>query len=339
MRVRLKQKPARSSFLANSSSEYRLSGNAGSGQMAMRPSPAPVLPAFLLAVLFGLIPATAAAQGDATLPGAPEPQQQKALASQTSAGLKAPAESPCQIKRDGDAFVQAAAAGAAAPDPNHPPVSPKLEPAPCPPLAPLINWYARFLNGPQVKPLRTREKGVLAIRNLVDPFNAITIAGNSAIFIAFNSHSAYGPGMGGFGGNVGITYAEDGIGEFFGTFLIPSIVHQDPHYHRMPQAGVKRRILHAIDQVEWTQGDNGKGMLNYATLLGFAIDGQLANMYVPGINTNASATASRYVIGLATAPIDNFITEFLPDVARRIHVRAVLVQRIIDQVARTDSGP
>ncbi len=307
--------------------------------MAKQPSPAPILLASSLAFVFWLVAAAAAAQSsNAPLEGFPPPQQATS-SSQTTAALNAPAESPCQIKRDGDAFAQAAAVGAVAEDPNHPPVSPKLEPAPCPPLAPLINWYARFLTGPQVKPLKAREKGLLAIRNLVDPFNATTIAGNSAIYIGINSHSAYGPGMSGFGENVGISYAEDGIGEFFGTFLIPSIVHQDPHYHRMPEASVSRRILHAIDQVEWTQGDNGKGMLNYASLLGFAIDDQFANMYVPGVQTDARATVSRYVIGLATAPIDNFITEFLPDVARHIHVREVLVQRIINQVARADSGP
>ena len=37
-------------------------------------------------------------------------------------------------------------------------------------------------------------------------------------------------------------------------------------------------------------------------------------------------------------PIDNFITEFLPDVARHIHVQIVLVQRIINQVAKTEGG-
>jgi hypothetical protein len=46
----------------------------------------------------------------------------------------------------------------------------------------------------------------------------------------------------------------------------------------------------------------------------------------------------RYGVGLATAPTDNFITEFLPDLARHIHIRIVLVQRIIDQVSRTDGG-
>ena len=71
---------------------------------------------------------------------------------------------------------------------------------------------------------------------------------------------------------VGVSYTEDMTGEFFGTFLIPSIVHQDPHYHRMPHASIPRRILHAAAQVFWTQGDNGKGMLNYADLVGFPID-------------------------------------------------------------------
>lgn len=204
---------------------------------------------------------------------------------------------------------------------------------------PLINWYARFLNGPQVKPFTPREKGLLAIRNLIDPFNAVTIAGNSAIFIGFNSHSAYGPGIKGFSENVGVSYSEDGIGEFFGTFAIPSIFHQDPHYHRMPEAGIRRRIAHVISQVAWTQGDDGKGMLNYGNVLGFAIDGQLENLYVPGIQTNGGATTSRYFIGLGTAPADNLVTEFLPDVARHIHLRIVLVQRIIDQVALRNSGP
>ena len=209
---------------------------------------------------------------------------------------------------------------------------------PCPPQ-PIINWFARFLNGPEVKPLTPKEKARLAVRNLLDPFNAITILGNSAITVGSDSHSPYGPGMPGFGRNVGVSVAQDMTGEFFGTFLIPSIVHQDPHYHRMPNAGIPRRIGHAILQVAWTQGDNGKGMLNYANLVGYAIDDEISNLYVPGRHTNLPASSARYGIGIATSPVDNFITEFLPDVARHIHVQIVLVQRVIDQVAKTEGGP
>jgi hypothetical protein len=208
---------------------------------------------------------------------------------------------------------------------------------PCPPQ-PLINWFARFLTGPEVKPLSPKEKARLALRNLLDPFNAITILGNSAITVASDAQSPYGPGMPGFARNVGVSFTQDLTGEFFGTFLIPSIVHQDPHYHRMPNATIRRRIGHAILQVVWTQGDNGEGMINYANLVGYAIDDEISNLYVPGRHTNLPSSSARYGIGIATSPIDNFITEFLPDVARHIHVQVVIVQRVIDQVAKTDDG-
>jgi hypothetical protein len=209
---------------------------------------------------------------------------------------------------------------------------------PCPIYVPFINWYARFLDGPKVKPLTPKEKAWLAVRNVTDPFNAITILGTSAISVAADPDSPYGPGFPGFGRSVGVAYTQDLTGEFFGTFLIPSIVHQDPHYHREPTESIKRRIGHAILQVVWTQGDNGKGMINYANLVGDAIEDEVANLYVPGRSTNLPASASRYGINLALTPTDNFITEFVPDIASRIHVHAVFVQRIIDQVAKSNGG-
>lgn len=260
----------------------------------------------------------------AALPDAPQPNSAR----------PAPV-GPCQVRNAAAATVSAGATSAlksAGLTPPHP-----VAAAPCPIYVPIINWYSRFLDGPKVKPLTPKEKAWLAIRNVSDPFNALTILGQSAIAVGADSHSPYGPGMPGFARNVGVSYAQDMTGEFFGTFLIPSIVHQDPHYHRMPSASVPRRILHCISQVAWTQGDNGRGMLNYSDLLGFAIDAEISNLYVPGEATNAPSTAARYSIGLALAPTDNFITEFLPDIARRIHVRVVLVQRIINQVAKTES--
>ena len=203
---------------------------------------------------------------------------------------------------------------------------------PCLP-SPLINFYQRFINGPEIKPLTPKEKARLAARNVLDPFNAVTIAGNAAIAIGSDSHSAYGPGLPGFWKYTGVSYTEDLTSEFFGTFLIPSIFHQDPHYHRMPHAPIPRRILNAIAQVGWTKSDTGKGMLNYSTLVASPIDAEIADLYVPGIHSNLPSTAARVVTGWALAPTDNFVTEFLPDVARRIHVQIVFVQQIINQVS------
>jgi hypothetical protein len=227
-----------------------------------------------------------------------------------------------------------------------PPIEPGVHPAqtarppeniqnlpPCP-LPPFINFFQRFISGPEVKPLTPKEKARLAVRNLLDPFNAITIAGTAAITIGSDPHSAYGPGLPGFWRYTGVSYSEDTTSEFFGTFLIPSIFHQDPHYHRMPHAPIPRRILNAIIQVGWTQSDTGKGIPNYASIIAAPIDAEIADLYVPGIESDLPTTTARVVTGWALAPTDNFITEFLPDVARRIHVRIVFVQEILNQVSR-----
>lgn len=212
---------------------------------------------------------------------------------------------------------------------------PHCDQNPCPIATKAIDWYKRFMDGPQVKPLTPLEKAHLAGRNIIDPFNALTILAQSGFYVGFNSHSPYGPGMPGFERNVGVSYAQDITSEFFNVFLIPSIAHQDPHYHRMPGASFKRRFVHASTQIFWTLGDNGAGMVNYANLVGSGVDIAIGNLYVPGQQTHLTAALSEYFVGLATAPIDNYITEFLPDIARHIHIRIVLVQDIINQVSRT----
>jgi hypothetical protein len=292
------------------------------------------LASLLIALALATVPACEAqehASNTQTLPEAPQPQKQ-AFAEILSA-------EPCLTRNSGatmaaTASVRALAAsglGVVSPNAGETAVTTTL----CVPHMPMVNWYARFLNGPEVKPLTPEQKGYLALHNLLDPFNLLTIFGEAGIAVAVNSHSGYGPGLHGWGNYAGVSFTQDMTGEFFGTFLIPSVMHQDPHYHRLPKASIKRRIFHATAQIVWTQGDDGRGMLNYADLGGFAIDGAIGNLYVPGQRTDFRSSASRYGIALATAPIDNYVTEFLPDVARRIHVQVVIIQRIINQVART----
>jgi hypothetical protein len=284
----------------------------------------------MLALLIPSGNLAAALDPPSALPDAPKPQS-----------APQPVSNPCDLRNAGGSMAATAAVraltvadvGASASNPR------VVDTVLCVPHLPIINWYARFLNGPQVKALTPLQKAHLAGRNLVDPFNLLTIAGVAAISVAANSHSDYGPGFQGWGKYMGVSFTQDMTGEFLGTFLIPSLTHQDPHYHRLPGATIKRRIAHAFYQIAWTQGDNGNGMLNYADLVGFALDDEVGNLYVPGRQTDARATASRYGIALATAPIDNFVTEFVPDIASHIHVQIVVIQRVINQVARNNSAP
>ncbi len=201
------------------------------------------------------------------------------------------------------------------------------------PCSELLDPYQRFLNTSVVIPLTSRQKGYLAIHELTTPSNLLTIVALSGFTIAVDSHTAYGPGFEGFGKNAGVSLLQDVTGEFFGAFLIPSLTHQDPRYYRLPKASIPRRFVHAVSRTFIANSDTGSMMPNYANLLGYPINAELSNLYVPGIQTDGPSTMARIATGLATDPANNLITEFLPDVAKHISIRIIFVQRILNQVA------
>jgi hypothetical protein len=211
---------------------------------------------------------------------------------------------------------------------NAPATPPVQTPPPCRPENPL----QPIVSTRETKPLTSKDKGRLAMRNFMDPFNFVTVAGYSAVAIAANSHSAYGPGFRGFAKLTGYGLAEDAQGEFLETYAIPSLVREDPRYHRMPEATFQRRLWHAIEHTYVSQHDEGRAMPNYATLLTYPITAEISNLYVPGIQTDLPTTAKRVGIGLATDPSGAIVAEFLPDVARRIHIRIVFVQEILNRM-------
>jgi hypothetical protein len=184
-----------------------------------------------------------------------------------------------------------------------------------------------------VKPLTSKQKGVLALRAWVDPFNLLTIAAFSGISVAADAHSDYGPGFAGWGRLAGYSFAEDAQANFTGVYLIPSLVHEDPRYHRMPKASTRRRIEHALIHPFVTQHDDGSVMPNYATLINVPLSAEISNLYVPGIGTNAPDTAKRVLVGYATEPVGPLVAEFLPDFAKRVHIHIIFAQQILNRLA------
>jgi hypothetical protein len=203
---------------------------------------------------------------------------------------------------------------------------------------PDIPTFARFLDSATPLPLTPRQKFILAARNVSDPFNLLTVGALSAISVASDSHAADGPGFKGFGKNAGVSLSQDMTGEFFGTFLFPSLTHQDPHYHRMPNLSTRRRILHVLDAVVIAQSDTGVPMFNYATVFGTICTNAMGNLYVPGRRNSFGASIARISTSLATDPIGNAITEFVPDLARHVNIQVVIVQRVINRVAIAEGG-
>jgi hypothetical protein len=200
------------------------------------------------------------------------------------------------------------------------------------------NAFRAYLHQYAIHIYSPRELGGMAVRSVIDPFNLLTIGGTSAISVASDSHSNYGPGVEGWAKLSGVSLTQDMTNAFLETFLIPSVDHQDPHYHRLPNASLKLRIAHCLYQPFWTDSDTGRGMFNFATVIGDIADEGVDTSYVPYRRVGWGASADRVGVNLATTPIGNFVTEFVPDLASHINLNVVFVQRIIDRVAVEESG-
>jgi hypothetical protein len=299
------------------------------------------LPLLALALALSAVQAAAEQAGQSQ---AAQPAQAQPQASQPKKSTKAEKPlDPCAVKNAGASMTATGGMRVLATAGLIPHASaksaPTVESKVCVTHAPVIDWYTRFVTGPDVMPFSPVQKFRLAADNLFNPFNLITIVGEAGISVAANSHSAYGPGFPGWGRDVGVSFTQDMTSQFFGTFLIPSITHTDPHYHRRPDMSIPRRAFHCVYQIFWQRADNGRRTLNYSQIFAPMVDMSLANLYVPGQQTHFSADAERYGVDLATAPIDNFITEFVPSIAAHIHTHVVFVQRIVNQVATTGKVP
>ena len=116
----------------------------------------------------------------------------------------------------------------------------------------------------------------------------------------------------------------------------PSIAHQDPRYFRRPLSPFKKRLIYSISRTVISRSDSGKAIPNYATLLTYPITAEIDNLYVPGIHPDAASTTARVFTGYALDPINSLLNEFLPDVASRVHIRIIFVQRILNNIASSN---
>jgi hypothetical protein len=106
----------------------------------------------------------------------------------------------------------------------------------------------------------------------------------------------------------------------------------------MPHAHFTKRVVYSISRTVISRSDSGKSMPNYATLLQYPISAEIDNLYVPGIHPDGASTAARILTGYGLDPANNLLNEFLPDVASRVHIRVIFVQRILNNIASVNSA-
>jgi len=166
--------------------------------------------------------------------------------------------------------------------------------------------------------LTVDEKWRLFYRQTYDPFQFASAGISAGISQAENQLSGYGQGMQGYGKRYGATLADNSLGAFFGNFLLPSMMHDDPRYFRQGSGSFVSRLVHAASGAVVTHRDNGTTRPNYANVLGNFIGCGIGNLYYPQSDRGVGTTFERGAQVTLTGSLGGILQEFWPDIHNKI---------------------
>jgi len=171
------------------------------------------------------------------------------------------------------------------------------------------------------KPMTPREKFVEWAKGTYDPRGMGLYAFESATleYSSSDGFCGYGNGWGGYGKCFGATELDANISSFFGDFLFPVIMHQDPRYFRLGQGSFGKRVGYAISRVFVTHADSGRTVFFSSALSGTVLGAAASNLYYPVPDRGFGPTLSRMGLDLGNTALFNAAAEFWPDIKQRLY--------------------
>ncbi len=137
---------------------------------------------------------------------------------------------------------------------------------------------------------------------------------------AIDSPSGYGQGGSGYGKRFGSGMARSASDNLFGTFLIASVMHEDPRFYVKTGLNFKQAVKYSAVRLVITRSDSGKPVVNYAGLLGPLAGEALANTYWPEENRSVGSTLTRYASDLGWRFGGNLLRQYWPQINRKLRL-------------------
>jgi hypothetical protein len=168
--------------------------------------------------------------------------------------------------------------------------------------------------------LGPRKKLELAVDETVAPSRFLGSAFTAGIGQARDALPGYGQGWNGYGKRMGSSAASNASSHLFGTFLIPSMAHQDPRYFVKLYGTAGQRVRYALRRVVVTRTDTGGEAFNWSNVVGGLLAEALANSYLPSGERTAGKTFSRYGFRIGFGALDNVVKEYWPTIFRSLRI-------------------
>ena len=105
---------------------------------------------------------------------------------------------------------------------------------------------------------------------------------------------------------------------FFGKYLYPALLKQDPRYYPANAGNFWGRVMYATSRVLITRNDSGKSTLNRSYLLGVLTSVAITTAYRPYWRRSTSATFKSFGSTIGSDAGINLLHEFEPDIRQMI---------------------
>jgi len=137
---------------------------------------------------------------------------------------------------------------------------------------------------------------------------------------AVDSPEGYGQGGEGYAKRFGATMARAASDNMFGTFLIASIMHEDPRFFVNKGLSFRQSVKYAAVRVVKTRSDDGQTVTNFAGLLGPLAGEALANTYYPEGSRGVGDTFIRYSADLGWKFAGHLVKQYWPDINKKLRL-------------------
>jgi hypothetical protein len=164
------------------------------------------------------------------------------------------------------------------------------------------------------------DKFKLAANNSI----AVSTIGASLVSAAYgqavDSPEGYGQGGEGYAERFGATMGRAASDNMFGTFLIASIMHEDPRFFVNKGLSFRQSVKYAAIRVVKTRSDDGQTVTNFAGLLGPLAGEALANTYYPEGSRGVGDTFIRYSADLGWKFTGHLAKQYWPNINKKMRL-------------------
>jgi hypothetical protein len=169
--------------------------------------------------------------------------------------------------------------------------------------------YTTVEGAKQYQPVSAFQKFHMAEQNSFDPY----------VFPFVGVVAGVGAGQKGlaFGRRYAMALADNSIGNYLTTAVLPSALHQDPRYFERGTGSVLSRVGYAASRSLVTHGASGASQFNVSEIGGNGIAAAVSNLYYPAADRALTSILTRWGMQIMWDTLSNELKEFWPDVRRK----------------------